>query len=482
MASPNHLSEGLFHRSVRGAQLITVTTVITAVAQLGSQIVLMRLLTPEVFGAAAYIVVIIGTFRLFTSLQSARIIIQRTEDVERVADTAFGLELILSGVAFVVAFLLAGPIMRGTEEWFFERELQVAALGLIAGPLMLPKVLLEKRLDFLRASLVTLIGVVFGIVLQIGLALLGLGLWALIAGNLMGQFASCVVAWTFSPYRPKPRFDPALMKDVTTFGLPLAMSAALSYFYWNVDDVMVKLIMGTAALGYYSKSFRLPHYGFRIQAALSTLVYPAFSATRDEEHLCRAYGHAIRYSAYLLVLPVVMVLSHGREIVIVLFGERWLPITVPFKIFTALVGVRGIFNHWVDLYISRGKTRLVTVLAVANSVLIMGLGYWGVNAAGLLGISLAVLVTICTTVLVALIMIQRTHPVDYPKLLGPAVIAGAAALIFGGLLRGQLPAGTWGLFGTFVGMAVIYGLVLILLDRDAVITLWRAAWARFREQ
>ena len=474
------LSEGLFHRSVRGAQLITLTTVITAMAQLGSQVVLMRLLTPEIFGAAAYIVVIIGTFRLFTSLQSARIIIQRADNVERVADAAFGLELVLAGVAFVVAFLLAGPIMRGTEEWFFERELQVAALGLIAGPLMLPKVLLEKRLDFYRSSLVTLVGIVVGILLQIGLALLGLGLWALIAGTLMGQFASCAVAWSFAPYRPKPRFDPVMMKDVVTFGLPLAMSAALSYFYWNVDDVMVKLIMGTAALGYYSKAFRLPHYGFSIQAALSTLVYPAFSATRDEDHLCRAYGHAIRYSAYLLVLPVVMILSHGREIVIVLFGERWLPITVPFKIFTGLVGVRGIFNHWVDLYISRGKTRLVTVLAVVNSALILGLGYWGVRSAGLLGMSLAVLVTICATILFALIMIQRTHPVDYVKLLGPSVLSGVAALIAGGLLRGRFPVGIWGLVGTFIGMTLIYGFVLFLLDRDAVRTLWKAAWARFQ--
>ncbi len=237
--------------------------------------------------------------------------------------------------------------------------------------------------------------------------------------------------------------------------------------------------MGTTALGFYSKAFRLPHYGFRIQASLSTLVYPAFSATRDDEHLRRAYGHAIRYSAYLLILPVVMVLSHGTEIVVVLFGERWLPISVPFKVFTVLVGIRGIFNHWVDLYISKGRTKLVSWLAVTNSILVMGFGYWGVKTAGLLGMSLAVLVAICSTVLFAVVKIQRDYPVDYLRLLRPSVISGAASCVAGGFFRSFLPASVFGLLGTLVIMTFVYALGLYSLDREPLLSLWRAAWGRF---
>jgi len=469
----------LFQRSVRGAQIITLTTVASAVAQLASQVILMRIMSPEDFGAAAYILVIIGTFKLFTTLQPARIIIQRPGNVERIADSAFAVELTLSGVAFAAAVFLAGPIMRGTHEWFFERELQVAAAGLLVGPFMLPKVLMEKRLDFLRSSMVTFAEVIVAIGFQIVLALCGLRLWALIAGTLAGQMGSALLAWTLAPYRPSARFDRKVIREIALFGLPLVASGALAYFYWSVDGVIVKLVLGTTALGFYSKAFRLPHYGFRIQTALSTMVYPAFASIREREHLCRAYGYAIRYSSYLLLLPVAMVIACGTEIVIALFGPKWLPIVVPFKIFMVLVSIRGTFNHWVDLYISRGRTRMVTLLSGVNAICIVSLGYLGVRVAGITGMASAVALTICSTILVAIVIINREYPVRFWSLLRPAAVSAGVTAMVGWLCRPLFPPLALGLALDLVFMAVVYAAGLFLMDQSNVLMLVRAAWERF---
>ncbi len=477
MAS-DHLHGDLFHRSVRGAQIIMVVSALSSLVQLVAQVALMRLLDPEVFGAAAYIAIIVGLMRLLT-LQSSKIIIQRRGDIDRLVDSAFGAELLVSACAFMVCVVFAGSLMRGSGEWYFQRELQVAALGVLAGPLTLPKVLLEKRLEFAKANLVNLGGILVAIAVQIGLALAGMGLWALIIGTLAGQLTSSVMAWLFAPYRPRPRFEPSVVKEISVFGLPLALSAALAYFYWNIDDLLVKWMMGTATLGFYSKAFRLPHFGFRAQASLSTLVFPAFSSITEKDQLRRAYGHTLKYSAYLLLLPVVMVLAHGKEIVFILFGEKWLPISVPFKIFTLLVGVRGIFNHWVDLYVSRGKTRLVTWLAVANSALIVGLGYFGIRMAGIVGMSVAVFVTVCATILVAVIWVHREYPVNFFRLLGPSVLSGIAAYCVALIMKPLLTYGLIGLSGSLAVMALVYVMGHLLLDGAAVLALWRAAWAGF---
>lgn len=469
----------LFQRSVRGAQIITITTVATAVAQLASQVVLMRIMSPEDFGAAAYIVVIVGTFKLFTSLQPARIIIQRQTNVERIADSAFAMELTLSSIAFAAAIFLAGPIMRGTHEWFFERELQVAAVGLLVGPFLLPKVLMEKRLDFLRSSMVTFTEAAVAIGFQIALARAGMRVWALVLGTLAGQAASALLAWILAPYRPSARFDMALIKEIALFGLPLAAGSALAYFYWSIDGVMVKLVLGTAALGFYSKAFRLPHYGFRIQTAMSTMVYPAFASIRDREHLCRAYGHAIRYSSYLLMLPVAMVIACGSEIVIALFGPKWIPITAPFKIFMVLVAVRGMFNHWVDLYISRGRTRMVTLLSAVNAVCIVSLGYAGVKAAGIIGMAVAVAFTICGTIAAAVLIIHREYPVRFWSLLRPALFSACGAGLAGWLCRPLFPPLSFGLALNLVFMGIVYVGGLLLFDRENARHLWQAAWQRF---
>ncbi len=468
----------LFQRSVRGAQIITLATVASAVAQLASQVVLMRIMSPDDFGAAAYIAVIVGTFKLFTSLQPARIIIQRQGDVRRIADCAFATELTLSSIAFAVAVAVAGPLMRSTHEWFFQRELQVAAVGLLVGPFLLPKVLMEKRLDFFRSSLVSFAEVGLAIASQIALALAGLRLWALILGTLAGQVASALLAWVLAPYRPSARFDREVIKEIALFGLPLATGGALAYFYWSVDGVIVKLVLGTAALGYYSKAFRLPHCGFRIQTALSTMVYPAFASIRDADHLRRAYGHAIRYSSYLLFLPTAMVLACGKELVVALFGPKWLPITVPFKIFMVLVAIRGTFNHWVDLYISRGRTRLVTLLSAVNALCIVTLGSIGVRVAGITGMACAVSLTITATIMAAVALIHREYPVPFWLLLRPALLSAIAAGLAGALARPLLPPLSGGLAATLALMTCVYAGGLLLTDRPHVLQLWRAAWER----
>jgi O-antigen/teichoic acid export membrane protein len=434
----------------------------------------MRLLDPEVFGAAAYIVIIVGMARLLT-FQSHKAIIQRKNDIKRLMDNAFTAEFFIAFVAFLALFFAAGPLMRRSNEWYFIRELQVAALGVFAGPLMIPKAILEKRLEFAKANFITFTTAVITIIVQISLALLGMSLWALIIGGLTGQTAGCLLAWRLSPYRPHPRWDVHLIRDILKFGSPLALSAGLAYFYWNIDDLMVKWVMGTVALGYYSKAFRLPHFGFSAQASLSTLVFPAFSSITDREQLCRAYGHTIKYSSYLLLLPVVMVVVFGKEIVFILFGEKWLPISVPFKVFTVLVGIRGIFNHWVDLYVSRGRTRLVTVLAVTNSILIVSLGYLGIRMAGLVGMSIAVFFTISLTILFAVIRIHGEFPVAFHRLLGPSLIAAFVTFVTGELMKPLLIYGLLGLSGSLVIMVLVYVLMHLLLDGAAVARLWNAA-------
>ena len=148
---PDSGTGSLFRRSVRGAQIITVISALTSVFQLGAQVALMRLLDPEVFGAAAYIVIIVGMARLLT-FQSHKAIIQRKNDIKRLMDNAFTAEFFIAFVAFLALFFAAGPLMRRSNEWYFIRELQVAALGVFAGPLMIPKAILEKRLEFAKAN------------------------------------------------------------------------------------------------------------------------------------------------------------------------------------------------------------------------------------------------------------------------------------------------------------------------------------------
>ena len=411
--------KSLLSRSIRGLKVISAATGLIIVINFVSQLILVRLLAPEVLGSAIFALMLVDFAALFPNLQAERnVIVQQGEiEAKQVADVAFSMELCL-GIIIFGGIILAFPTLLGMlDRVEIIPHTQVLALILVLDRFIIPKALSERNMDFFQARLPLVFGAVANASITLTTAWLGLGVWSIIAGRLTKSCVQGVTAWIVAPYRPRLVWDVTIASQVWKFGGPLTGAAIVAYFYWNIDDFMVGRLLGNEALGYYWLAFKLPHYLLMAQGALASIALPAFSNTQNDTQLQRGFELATRYSAIGLLPICGITLVLGRPTIRYLFGETWLPATAAFQIFMVLVTVRGIFTHWTPVLTYKQESSFQFKVILFNSVILTTSGYLLLSLYNLEGMALAVLFTILLSFIFMVPKLKSILPVNYSQLL-----------------------------------------------------------------
>jgi len=121
-----HLSSDLKKRSLRGGAVTLGTQGTNFVIQLGSTMVLARILTPDDYGMMAMVVAITGFATLFINLGLSTAVVQRAEINHAQVSTLFWIN---AAIGAFVTLLVAGlsPVIA----WFYHTpELKWVALAL----------------------------------------------------------------------------------------------------------------------------------------------------------------------------------------------------------------------------------------------------------------------------------------------------------------------------------------------------------------
>ena len=229
------------------------------VANLAYTVTISRLLDPVAFGlmALAQLVVLFAQFFVRMGLASA--LVQKPElsrDDIRAASTA--------GIAIgVVCFAWSGcwprcsvpcsgrPTCPPSCGCWASRSCSKAWSMVGIG-------LLRRELRFRELSVITVATYVLGyLVVGVGLALLGAGVWSLVVGALVSSGSQTV--WQYAllrhPIRPVLRREP--YREVCGYGMRLTGAHLLDYVGANLDTYTVGRFADTAVVGQYTRGYYL---------------------------------------------------------------------------------------------------------------------------------------------------------------------------------------------------------------------------------
>lgn len=456
----------LLSQSITGISIVSIVTGFKAVIEVATQLMLVHLLLPEIFGITAFAYLIVNFVGSLANIQARKGIIQRRGNVQDFLDVSFTIEIFLGVFATVCLIILAPKILTILGKSDVTGYVQVLSISLLLNKLLLPQAVLEKELKFMRASIPTIIGLVTWSGVTLALATAGFGAWSIIYGILARTAIQFPIVWKLVPLTPRLRFDLQVAKQILKFGLPLTGAGILTYYYWNVDDFMVGKMLGNKQLGYYWMAFKFPHYILIGQRAISSVVLPAFSKAKDDEQLKRGFELVTKYSAIIALLPCVIALSMAEPTIKFLFGEAWLPSKIPFQIFMVLVSLRMIAAHWSDVYISKGKTNIFLYFVTINAVGITGLGYLGIKYYGIVGISFAVLgVMVITILFVTNVTLRKMIQVSYLRILYKPLIISVMTYGFIFILLFVIHPDTKLFYFTMLFASVsFYSALIILFD------------------
>ena len=308
-------------------------------------IVLARLLNVEDFGVIAILTV-------FTNLASAIIegglstsLIQLKEVDDTDYSTVFYTSGLLAVVLYGVLFFTAPYIAAVYEIPALTLYLRVIGLMLFLTPFNATQLgyvyrnMLFKRL-FISSVSASLVSGACGIVL----AMMGAGVWALIAQILSASVISVLGLFLIIPWKPKLLFSITRLKLHFSYGWKMLVASLVDTLYIDLQALIIGKRYTQDDLGYYNNGDKYPKTLITsLNTAVQSVMLPVFAAEQDDlAVLKRTMRKTVSYSSFLL-FPVMMGFAAVAEnFVLIALTEKWLPCVIYLQLACFAYAVRPI--------------------------------------------------------------------------------------------------------------------------------------------
>jgi len=290
--------------------------------------ILARILSPEEFGAVAVALALVQFLAMIGGAGFASgLVIQPEEDMETI-HSVFWTNLAISVVMALAVFFSADyfAALFGAPE--AGHLLQIMSLLI---PLQLTGdvayALLARRMQFSRDALWTMISESAGALIAVGLALLGFGVWALIAQLFVSALIRLVGLYAVSRYSPRFIFRPRRVLSLGRFSVGMMGSEMANFITFQSPMVVISRYLGLSDAGAYSAANRFSSIPNQVVlSAVMGVLFPAFSSMmHDRERRLQALMLSTQVTTVLLAPMMFGLWALAEPGMRVLFGEQWAP-------------------------------------------------------------------------------------------------------------------------------------------------------------
>ena len=360
-------------------------------------IILARLLTPEAFGivAAAQVIMslsqVVVQFGLGATLVKTDVL---TRNLERTAMTLMlGLALVMA-----TAILLATPWLAQLMNLPELTEIMpVMLITFILSATTSPGMSLlmrDMRFKLMAGINLGTFALIYAVV-AVTLALAGWSYWALILATLASTAAQAFVVWLVRPVWPTLAMRLKDVRALFGFGSGVFLANLTITLAQKIDNLIVSVTFGAAALGFYTRGFAMLEIVNRLfGSTFNAILFSGLSKLRRESvPLCERQRIFLMSQAFaaMLSLPLsLLVILLADELVALLLGNQWESIVPLMKVFALGSFLRLTYKATVPVIKSEGWIYSIVGLNTFYAILVSVFAY-SVRTYGLIAISWAVL-------------------------------------------------------------------------------------------
>ena len=321
--------------AVKGAIWNVGGGVAQTVIRLGASMVLARALDPFDFGIMGMGMMVLSFLMLLSNSGVGAAIIAKREYNHDDLSTAFWFMLIFRVLLFLIAFLCA-PLFA----LFFHEPRLTSALRLMSFAFLIsifsaiPSSLLTKELKFSTINTIAILSVFLESLIAIFLAVkMGYRYWSLIIAMLIASLFTQFAFLAVTRWRPSLKFSWDSFRYYKKYITNCIGSSLMVYFLGNADYLIVSRFLGTSSLGYYEFSYRIPHLiRMRFAQPLSGVLFPTLAKSRDLSQSSYGIYSVIKVISIVSFTILIFLAVFSREIILFLWGEKWLEISPLFII------------------------------------------------------------------------------------------------------------------------------------------------------
>lgn len=431
-----------------------------------SSAVLARLLAPADFGLVDIALLFISFSTIFAEFGLGQAIIQSTQDVRAVVNTAFwlntALSLLLAGLLFLAAPTIAAFYRAPEVIWV----VRVLALNIwLVGMGIVPASLMEKELEFRRKTVAEVAPQIGYTVVAVGLAVAGAGVWSLVAGLVASNFFRTLLFWQRAGFRPYLRYDRLVARQLVSFGSHLVLISFLLFGTTKLDVAYLGRITNPTEVGYYGLALTMTNLVVDLVASLfGRVTFPAFAKLQgNKEQIGRAYLRATNFIAYAALPAIGGIFAVAPAAVLGIYGDRWQPAVLLVRILCLFAVFRALSRLSGSIFTATGRpdvtTKIVLVRLLVFAALLFVLGSrWQT-----VGVAWATSLATVLTSLWSLWLTNRYLEISHRRLLETIwpQVAAAVIMCVGVTMAGRfLPPSIISLVGLGLLGILLYGLFL----------------------
>lgn len=288
------------------------------------QILIMRILSPEVFGVYALAESALGFVAMFVSFGFPHCVIQfqKMPGIER---NVLGITIIQGAVyaaltfpgVFIVHSIYGGQIAR--------IYLLLIAAHVLTFFTMVFQYTIERNLDFKKAEIVILISRLGSLLTILGFALAGGGVYSLVAGLYVRVLLETVIFFKCCRWSYGIGWDREILRVILAYGSKRFLAQACGSMRKSLDKLLLGLMVPVAFVGAYERGLVLVSSAIGLVSQIDARF--AFSLINrlkdDSRRLIFLINKGVFLNLVLAAFFALVSIFYLSDLVILILGEQW---------------------------------------------------------------------------------------------------------------------------------------------------------------
>ena len=326
-------------------------------------IVLANVLTKEEFGLVGAVMVFQAFASLFVDSGFSGALIQRKAPTDTDYSTVLYFNLGVSVLIYCILWLSAplidslfnagGALVPLARVMFLTFVLNATAI--------VQTNRLMKQMNVRMIAVSNAVGLVVSGATGIILALQGYGAWAIVWQSIVLSAVKSGLLWATSRWRPQATFSMASLRSIFAVGVGIMTSSFLNTVFQNIYSFIIGTYYNLANLGCYTQADKWSKMGVTsLSQTVTASFLPVLSGCQDDRpRFHRMMAKTNRFTAYVAMPCLVLLVLLSEAIFHTLFGTKWDEAIVLFQ----LLAARGIFVVLTSLY-----TTQITAIGAARKL------------------------------------------------------------------------------------------------------------------